>query len=296
LGEVEKAEDILKDVLVRNPGNLHALCNQLVFAYYQRETEKVEALLEGLQKIQPMLTEQQFKLGATFALVGEYEPAYCWLKKLYKHGFDGDAPFYYWLTYAAYYTDHESFARNIWKKVLELNPEKEGYEPWNDEKGPDPSYGKTSNSAFLKLESEHLEERLFSLFLISLSPKKGALLASVKTDHLTQAERHYLSFLNEGKHTWAKDAQEIANHLYRYYKPIGTEEVSLYLLWFSLFNELMKDRVELKNQKAWAAATDYIWNNGLRGVKVTQQEVADRYGLSSATVGKYVKLVNEYIE
>jgi tetratricopeptide (TPR) repeat protein len=296
LGEVEKAEDILKDVLVRNPGNLHALCNQLVFAYYQRETEKVEALLEGLQKIQPMLTEQQFKLGATFALVGEYEPAYCWLKKLYKHGFDGDAPFYYWLTYAAYYTDHESFARNIWKKVLELNPEKEGYEPWNDEKGPAPSYGKTSNSAFLKLESEHLEERLFSLFLISLSPKKGALLASVKTDHLTQAERHYLSFLNKGKHTWAKDAHEIANHLYRYYKPIGTEEVSLYLLWFSLFNELMKDRVELKNQKAWAAATDYIWNNGLRGVKVTQQEVADRYGLSSATVGKYVKLVNEYIE
>jgi tetratricopeptide (TPR) repeat protein len=295
LGEVEKAEDILKDVLERNPGNLHALCNQLVFAHYQRETEKVKSLLEGLQKIQPLLSEQQFKLGATFALVGEYVLAYSWLKKLYKHGFDGDAPFYYWLSYAAYYTNHENFARNIWKKVLELNSEKEGYEPWNDEKGSNQAFEKRSSSAILKLESEHLEERLFALFLISLSPKKGSLLASVKTDHLTVPEKHYLSYLNHGKHSSAADAHEIANHLYRHYKPIGQVEAGLYLLWFSIFNELAQQKVTLKNQKAWAAATDYVWNK-LRSEKVSQQEVADRYGLSSATVGKYVKMVNEYIE
>jgi tetratricopeptide (TPR) repeat protein len=295
LGEVEKAEDILKDVLERNPGNLHALCNQLVFAHYQRETEKVKSLLEGLQKIQPLLSEQQFKLGATFALVGEYVFAYGWLKKLYKHGFDGDAPFYYWLSYAAYYTDHENFARNIWKKVLELNPEKEGFEPWNDEKGSSQAFEKRSSSAILKLESEHLEERLFALFLISLSPKKGSLLASVKTDHLTVPEKHYLSYLNHGDQSSAADAHEIANHLYRHYKPIGQVEAGLYLLWFSIFNELAEQKVTLKNQKAWAAATDYVWNK-LRSEKVSQQEVADRYGLSSATVGKYVKMVNEYIE
>lgn len=40
-----------------------------------------------------MLSEHQYKLGATFALVGENELAYLWLKKLYKHGFDGDGPF-----------------------------------------------------------------------------------------------------------------------------------------------------------------------------------------------------------
>jgi tetratricopeptide (TPR) repeat protein len=296
MGEVDKAEEILTDILTRNPGNLHALCNQLVFAHYQRKTEKVKALMEGLKKIQPLLIEQQFKLGATFALIGEYELGYSWLKKLYKHGFDGDAPFYYWLSYTAYYTGHESFARNIWKKVLELNPEKEGYEPWNDEKEPAAVYEKQSNSAILKLESEFPEERLFALFLISLSPKKGALLASVRTDHLTQPERNYLSFLNDGKHTAAADAHEIAHHLYRYYKPFGTEEASLYLLWFSLYKELLKDKIILKNQKAWAAATDYVWNNKLRSEKVSQQQVAARYGLSVSTVGKYVKKVNEYIE
>lgn len=295
LGEVEKAEDILKDVLVRNPGNLHALCNQLVFAHYQRESEKGKKILDGLQKIQPMLTEHQYKLGATFALVGKYELAYGWLKKLYKHGFDGDAPYYYWLSYAAYYTGHESFARNIWKKVLELNREKEGYEPWNDEKSPEHGYEKRSSSAILKLESEYPEERLFALFLISLSPKKGALLESVKAEKLTTAEQRYLDFLHDGNHSSAADAHEIANHLYRYYKPIGTTEAGLYLLWFSIFNELAGQGVILKNQKAWAAATDYIWNK-LRSEKISQQEVADRYGLSSATVGKYVKLVNQYIE
>jgi hypothetical protein len=251
--------------------------------------------MEGLQKIQPMLTEHQFKLGATFALVGEYERAYCWLKKLYKHGFDGDAPFYYWLSYAAFYTGHENFARSIWKKVLELNPEKEGYEPWNDEKSPANGYEKRSSSAILKLESDYPEERLFALFLISLSPKKVALLASVKADKLTAPEQRYLDYLNDGKHTPAADAHEIANHLYRFYKPIGTTEAGLYLLWFSIFTELAQHGVMLKNQKAWAAATDYIWNK-LRSEKVTQQEVAARYGLSSATVGKYVKMVNQYME
>src|SRR3954471_11391752 len=136
LGKVEKAKAILEDVLERNPGNLHALCNKLVFAHYQGQNEFVSKLLQALRKIQPLLSEHQFKLGATFALVGEYELAYLWLKKLYKHGFDGDGPFYYWLAYSAFYTGFENFAKSIWKKVLELNPDKKGSEPWNLETAP----------------------------------------------------------------------------------------------------------------------------------------------------------------
>lgn len=33
LGEIKKAEDILNEVLRLNPGNLHALCNKLVFSF-----------------------------------------------------------------------------------------------------------------------------------------------------------------------------------------------------------------------------------------------------------------------
>lgn len=293
-GEIEKAEEILKDVLVRNPGNLHALCNQLVFAHYQRETEKAKQLLEGLQKIQPLLSEQQYKLGATFALVGEYDLAYCWLKKLYKHGFDGEAPYYYWLSYASYYTGHEAFARSIWKKVLDLNPEKEGYGPWNDKKNSS-GFEKGSNTAILRMESEYPEERLFALFLISLSPKKCAWLEEVNTEHLTAEELDYFFYLKSGKQSAAVDAEKVANYLYRHYKPIGEEEATLYLLWFSIYNELTKESVPLKNQKAWAAATDYLWNK-LRNERVSLKEAAERYGISTATVGKYVKKLHAFIE
>ena len=102
-----------------------------------KQSERENHLIEMLKKIQPMLSEHQFKLGATFALVGEYELGYMWLKKLYKQGFDGDGPFYYWLSYSAYFTGSEDFAHAIWEKVVELNPDKEGFEPWNREKTPD---------------------------------------------------------------------------------------------------------------------------------------------------------------
>jgi DNA-binding CsgD family transcriptional regulator len=37
-----------------------------------------------------------------------------------------------------------------------------------------------------------------------------------------------------------------------------------------------------------------MWHK-LRSEKVSQQEIADRYGISSATIGKYVKIVNNYL-
>lgn len=294
LGEVHKADSILKDVLKRNPGNLHALCNQLVFAFYRKQPEKMHKLIEGLKKIQPIMIEHQFKLGATFALVGEYQSAYIWLRKLYKHGFEGDGPFYYWLSYAAYFTGHENFARNIWKKVLEINGEKEGSEPWNGKKAPVKGFEQHTSSIFRKLESDYIEERLFGLFLISVSPQKDDLLASVKPEKFTGLEKRYLSFLQSGDDFDTGAGHEIAEQLYRFYQPIGTVEAGLYLLWFSVFAAALENGLNLKNKQAWAAAIEYVWNK-LRNEKISRQEVAARYEVSSGTVGKYVKIVNQYL-
>jgi tetratricopeptide (TPR) repeat protein len=297
LGESKKAEKILMDVLDRNPGNLHALCNLLVFAHYLKKTKKAKRLIDTLKRVQPMFTEHQFKLGATFALVGEYEQAYTLLKNLYKIGFDGDGPFYYWLTYAAYFTGHEQFARNVWKKVLELNRDKEGFEPWNEDKPSNIGYEDHSGTIFQKLVSEYIEERLFGLFLLTVSPENKPLLTSkriVQNEKLTIIERKYLSFLNTGKRSSVSDVHEIAEQLYEFYQPIGTVEAGLYLFWFTIFIEIYGQGLQLKNKRAWAAAVDYAWNKA-RSQKLSQQDVADRYGLSKATVGKYVKLVNSYL-
>jgi hypothetical protein len=245
-----------------------------------------------------MFSEHQFKLGATFALVGEYEQAYVFLKKLYKLGFDGDGPFYYWLTYAAYFTGHEHFARNVWKKVLELNRDKEGFEPWNEDKPSNIGYEDHSGTIFQKIVSDYIEERLFGLFLLSVSAVNTSLLTSkriVKNEKLTVMEQQYLSFLNTGKRTSISDAHEIAVQLYEFYQPVGTVEAGLYLFWFSVFTEINAQGVQLKNKRAWAAAIDYVWNKS-RSQKLSQQDVAERYGLSNATVGKYVKWVNSLLD
>jgi tetratricopeptide (TPR) repeat protein len=294
LGKAKKADSILDDVLERNPGNLHALCNKLVFAHYHGNTRNVTSLRESLKKIQPLLTEHQFKLGATFALVGEFELAYYWLKKLYKHGFDGDGPFYYWLANSAYHTGRENFANTIWKIVLEITPDKEGFEPWNEEQPEATGFENHSGSIFQKLESEYIEERLFAIFLASVSGKVDEVFTSKRfyqNQKLTSIERSYVSQIKSGT---PSDAQEIAEVLYEKHQPIGTIESGLYLMWFSVFVEISKSSQRLNNKHAWAGAMEYVWYKA-SNEKVSQQEIAQRYGLSTATIGKYVKLVNNYL-
>ena len=110
LGQIDEAYATLEDVLEKSPGNLHALCNLVVFHYYQQNEEQLEELVETLAKIRPMFMEHRFKLGATFALIGKYSLAYKWLKQLQKQGFEGDSAYYFWLATSAYHLGHEQTA------------------------------------------------------------------------------------------------------------------------------------------------------------------------------------------
>ncbi|OCA88178.1 hypothetical protein A8F94_10235 [Bacillus sp. FJAT-27225] len=292
MGEAELAEGVLADVLERNPGNLHALCNLLVFAHYKRDTAEKTRLIGMLGKVKPMMVDHQFKLGATFALAGEYGLAFEWLKRLYKRGFDGDGPFYYWFAYSAYFTGREDLAKSIWKKVIELNPDKEGAEPWNESAAA--GYEEIPRSILHKMDSDYLEERLFALFLASMSPEREELLSSkqaCQNGKFTFLEKEYLAYLKYGNSTDMKDAHETAELFYDAYQPIGALESGLYLMWFAIAAEAQAQGHNLKNKKAWAAATEYAWYK-YKNERITMAELAGRYGLSAGTVGKYVKLVD----
>jgi hypothetical protein len=92
-----------------------------------------------------------------------------------------------------------------------------------------------------------------------------------------------------------QDAHEIAELLYENHKPIDAIQAGLFLMWFSVFAEISAESASLlKNKNAWAGAIEYVWHR-LRSEKVTKQELAKRYGISSATIGKYVKMVNTYL-
>lgn len=298
LGEVEKAFKILNDVLVRNPGNLHAMCNRLVFSFYQRERGEVKKLKAVLEKIKPLSADHQFKLGTTFALVGEYELAYTWLRKLHKQGYDGEGAFYYWFSYACHFTGREQAARSIWKKVLEINPSKAGTEPWNEENSSQESMEEHIPSIMKKYDSEYIEERLFAMFLSSVSTKKAEILTSNQIKNngkFSSLEREYLKLLKEGSNPALFSAHETADFLYQNHQPVGAIESGVYLMWFSVFVETVKAGRQLKNPKAWAAAIEYEWCRK-RDQKATQAMIANKYHLSAATLQKYVKLVKSYLK
>jgi Flp pilus assembly protein TadD len=300
LGDAERAYEILKDVLQKNPGNLHAICNQAVFAFYQNNLSQLENLKAILAKINPMSAEHQYKLGATFALIEEHELGHFWLRKLYKKGFDGDGAFYYWLSFTAHHSGHESFAKSIWKIVLELSPDKEGHEPWKEEQPILGGYEDHSASIFQKLESEYIEERLFGIFLIDVSSKKNQFISTLQSKTIekwTPYEKDYFTFIKKtgSLRTEAYDAHQIALHLYVHHQPIGALKAGIYLLWFSVSQELLTQNISLKNHPAWAAAIEYTWLK-LRSEKISQTEVAKKYQVSLSTVQKYVKMVNNYLQ
>lgn len=126
-GEKEEALKIVAKVLDENPGNLHALCNLTVFYYYEGKDYK--PLLNSLKKIFPISADHRFKLAVTFVILKQYEEAYAWLKKMLIHD-QIDSSFYYWFAYAAYFVGKEQLAEKAWKKLMLVQPEKEGMEPW----------------------------------------------------------------------------------------------------------------------------------------------------------------------
>ncbi|BCB05626.1 tetratricopeptide repeat protein [Bacillus sp. KH172YL63] len=301
LGEVKKASATLEEVLGKNPGNLHALCNTAVFYFYQDQKDELAQLVQGLEKVRPLLHEHRYKLGATFALIGHSEKAYEWLKFLQKVGFEGDGSFYYWLSYSAHDTGHADTARSAWKKVLEINPEKEGLEPWNDKKKAE-GFENHVTSILKKLQSDYTEEKLFGLFLTSVSNQQRAILTHADfcdVGDLSVVEKLYLAeVLNQNGDTQENNEihnmHQVALHLYSKHKPVSSVESGLFLTWFTIAYRGMKEREAFKNTKAFAAATEYVWKR-LRNEKVTKKQLCDRFEVSQSTLTKYVDIVESYL-
>ncbi len=303
LGQTEKAHHMLDDVLEKNPGNLHAICNKIVFYFYEKKQEPLDYLADQLAKVQPLIPDQQFKIGATFALIGRYQDAYRWLKKLYKNGFEGEAGFYYWLAYAAHFTGRHETARKIWKKVIRGNPEKEGLEPWNgaQEEG---EIQRNPEEIVRYLNGERDEERLFGIFLLSLAGDQKEVMTHpgfCDIDHLQPHEKIYMadvlgmpvdsSLFIEMNTRLAHDTALI---LYRHFRPLKKEEAGLFMIWFSIFLELQYHNAKLSKPDALAAAVEYVWRK-LRSEPVSQSDMANQYGVSVSTVQKYAKFIREHL-
>lgn len=306
IGETEQAKALLHHVLRENKGNLHAICNLAVIAYYEKNESELQALLDVLTKIQPYVWEHRYKLGATLALIGQYDVSYKWLRSMQKKGYEGDAGFHFWLAHSAYFSGHEKVAKAAWKKLLELDPTKEGFEPWRDT-----AY--TMNTASLehqrdfiieKLESNYSSDRIFGLFLLGKSAHKQEIIAhpqvinvetykAIEKLFLAQALNH--SF-DESIPTERKFMRvfQVSDILLAQFQTITASISPLFQMWFALCEEALVKNYDFKNPKALAAATEYLYRLSRTG-KVTKKEVAEKYGVSVATLTKYVEELLQFI-
>lgn len=249
-GNVVKAKQTAYEVLSHNEGNLHALCNLLVFYYYEREDEKVAELSDQLSNVYPMLMERCYKLGATLALVGRYEIGYKWLKSLYKTGFEGDDTFFYWLSCSAYFTGHTDFAETIWRKVESQYPGEDRPAPWIERREALPSSVERCLapyyiSAKTKGETEHLE-------------------AVIRSKRITAPfENHFVKLLLNGDSATA-DVSEDALFAYQTVKLLEQaekEEMKTEVMSRWVFHVIQQIRAAapLKNEKGWANSPSVIF-------------------------------------
>ncbi len=255
IGETEKALAILDEVLKKNIGNLHAMCNMLVIHYYLRNDDKVDFLTNHLKVVYPILTEHRYKLGASFGMVGKYELALPWLLSLKKIGFDGDATFYYWLSYSAYHMKQEQLATYSWRKVLSLNPEKEGSAPWEKNMG------------------DNGEKEVLALYL-QMKEQESSPEEFEDMDQI-QLEKGFL----------------VADLLYNRYQHEKINLSELLLHWFYILPQLPEE--QLKNTSALAAAAEFLFlkTQGNRPTKLSMSQI---YNVSVATARKYISILQTY--
>ncbi|HWI49189.1 MAG TPA: tetratricopeptide repeat protein [Rummeliibacillus sp.] len=305
-GDSEQARALLHEVLQGNYGNLHALCNLTVMAYYEKDEDELQALTELLVKLSPFSFEHRYKLGATLALIGCYEDAYKWLQSIKRQGFEGDPGYYFWLSHAAYFSGYEKEARLTWDKLIEIDPEKVGYEPWSmhDEVFDPDSIELNRDFIVGKLESEYRSERLLGIFLVGKSPHQQEILAHpswIRIDNYSAIEKLFLAYTLD--HDFLEDdgtlkpflrSIEVVEILYNDVKPLKLNDTFLFQMWFVLCERALEDSYAFKNPNALAAATEYMYKSS-RMKNVTKKSIATYYGISPATLTKYVNELIQYL-
>jgi tetratricopeptide (TPR) repeat protein len=306
IGETEKASVLLHDVLNRNKGNLHALCNLAVFYYYEKREDELESLLALLLKIKPYLIEHRYKLGATFALVGRHKEAFNWLRSLQRRGFEGDAGYYFWLSHSAYFSGHEENAREAYAKLIDIDPTKAGYEPWKDvEEDIQPNSLEQDREFLLgKIGNSYKSERMFGFFLLGKSGHKQEIISHpsyIEIDKLSKLEQLFLAsglkydFMPQTSFDKSfMKALETTELLYEKYRPLDHQAAHLFQMWFTLCETALDRSYPFRNPAGLAAAADYMFQSA-RYTGVTKTAIAREYGISVPTLTKYVNELIEYL-
>lgn len=306
IGEAEQAKALLNEVLRENHGNLHAICNLTVFAYYEREDDKLQQFLDILKKIQPYDWDDRYKIGATLALVGQYEEAFKWLNSMRKRGHEGDPGFYFWLAQSAYFSGQEQIAQNAWKTLIEMDPTKDGFEPWADSDKVKFRNSAENQREFIvrKLTEKDTHGRMLGLFLLKISAHKQEIIAHpvlLDVSNYNNLEKLSLAYaLDYDFNEKAKDERNflrlmaVAEHVAAKHESISIEVAQMLSTWMALGEMAFSKGYQFKNIAALGGALEYTYSASME-MHVTKKDTAEKYGISVSTLSKYVDVLYGFV-
>lgn len=301
VGDLEQSKAILHHVLRENTGNLHALCNLTIIAYYEKDEAKLAQLVDILKKIHPFDFENRYKLGATLALIGEYELAYNWLHSMTKGMPPTDSGFYFWLSQSAYFSNRVKEAEKAWEILIQLDPSKKGMEPWRhvQQKSQIPTLEQNRDFIIKKISSDYPSHRMFGFFLLSKSAYKQEIISHPKLIDLSKyngleklclayALNHEFNLNNKVENIFVR-AIGVAETLYNSANGLTLSMQYLFQMWFVLFERAFHNGYEFKNVKALSAAVEFMYYSTVSAKKVTKKQYAEKFGVSVSTLSKYVE-------
>lgn len=122
MGQIEDAVKLAKQVLAKEPGNLHAQCNLALLAHDSGDTAIYESLIGQLKKLIPLNQDHLHKLATTLGVLGEHEVAYQLFIKLFRTGVNADASYFHYVAAAACNTGRFLKAKRFWEYAATLDP------------------------------------------------------------------------------------------------------------------------------------------------------------------------------
>ncbi|WP_221566868.1 tetratricopeptide repeat protein [Alkalihalobacillus sp. TS-13] len=324
LGEYDEAFSVLDDVLGKNPGNLHALCNVALFYKQLYQQKELDRFLDCLKVIHPIIPEHRYKLGSTFALLEEDELAFTWLNSVRSHGYAWNVTFFHWLAVASFKTGRVQSAEKAWEKVLDLDAdstvatyyleklrdntldsEEAEYQytiPLNNLQDPNELSEriKKLRSTIHKNKLSHLllirkwddEDTTATLETFCAEENEPAIMKELAATILF--ERGYESVQihkDSGIEQLDQPSEDMEKGLVILENVLNLREEldsDTAFLWHLLINEAREGSLSIANPTAWAAAVTYMADQ-LQEKKTTQKSVAEKFGISASTLQKYVK-------
>jgi tetratricopeptide (TPR) repeat protein len=115
IGRFDLCLETIGEVLDRDPGNLHALCNLALVYRHTGDQERLQALTEALGKIYPFQHEHLFKLATTMGILGRHEEAYRNFRRLLKEHPIEDPCLYHYCAVSAFNTGRYDEAERYWR-------------------------------------------------------------------------------------------------------------------------------------------------------------------------------------